>query len=32
VFTQSNLIDLGGLLRPPFGKRIGRLLKMQLKS
>ncbi len=31
VFTQSNLIDLGGLLRPPFGKRIGRLLKMQLK-
>ncbi len=31
VFTQSKAVDLGGLLRPPFGKRIARLLKMQLK-
>jgi coniferyl-aldehyde dehydrogenase len=31
VFIQSNLIDIGGLLRPPFGKRIARLLNMQIK-
>jgi coniferyl-aldehyde dehydrogenase len=31
VFTQSKFFDIGGLLRPPFGKRIDRVLKMQLK-
>jgi coniferyl-aldehyde dehydrogenase len=31
IFTQSRLIDLGPLLRPPFGSRIARLLKMELK-
>jgi coniferyl-aldehyde dehydrogenase len=31
VFTQSKLIDIGGLIRPPFGKRIDRVMRMQLK-
>jgi len=31
VFTQSTFVDLGGLIRPPFGTRMGRLLKMQLR-
>jgi coniferyl-aldehyde dehydrogenase len=32
VFEQSRWIDLGWLLRPPYGDRIARLLKMQIKS
>jgi coniferyl-aldehyde dehydrogenase len=31
VFTQSTLFDVGRMLHPPFGKRIARLLKMQIK-
>lgn len=31
VFTQSKIVDLGRLIHPPFGKRIGRLLNMQIK-
>jgi coniferyl-aldehyde dehydrogenase len=31
VFEQSRWIDLGWLLRPPYGERIARLLKMQIK-
>ena len=32
VFEQSRWVDLGWLLRPPYGERIARLLKMQIKS
>ena len=32
VFEQSRRVDLGWLLRPPYGARIARLLKMQIKS
>jgi coniferyl-aldehyde dehydrogenase len=32
VFEQSRWADLGWLLRPPYGERIARLLKMQIKS
>ncbi len=32
VFEQSRWVDLGWLLRPPYGTRIARLLKMQIKS
>jgi coniferyl-aldehyde dehydrogenase len=32
VFEQSRWVDLGWLLRPPYGARIARLLKMQIKS
>jgi coniferyl-aldehyde dehydrogenase len=32
VFEQSRWLDLSWLLRPPYGKRIARLLKMQIKS
>ncbi len=31
VFEQSRWIDLGWLLRPPYGERISKLLKMQIK-
>jgi len=31
IFEQSRWIDLGWLLRPPYGDRIARLLKMQIK-
>jgi coniferyl-aldehyde dehydrogenase len=31
VFEQSRWVDLGWLLRPPYGSRIARLLKMQIK-
>ncbi len=31
MFEQSRWIDLGWLLRPPYGERIARLLKMQIK-
>jgi coniferyl-aldehyde dehydrogenase len=31
VFEQSRWVDLGWLLRPPYGARIARLLKMQIK-
>jgi coniferyl-aldehyde dehydrogenase len=31
VFEQSRWVDLGWLLRPPYGERIARLLKMQIK-
>ncbi len=32
VFEQSRWVDLSWLLRPPYGARIARLLKMQIKS
>jgi len=31
IFEQSRWVDLGWLLRPPYGKRIARLLKLQIK-
>ena len=31
VFEQARWVDLGWLLRPPYGERIARLLKMQIK-
>ncbi len=31
VFEQSRLVDLGWLLRPPYGDRIARLLKLQIR-
>jgi len=31
VFKQSNFADLGQLLRPPYGARMARLLKMQIR-
>ncbi len=31
VFEQSRWVDLGWLLRPPYGERITKLLKMQIK-
>jgi coniferyl-aldehyde dehydrogenase len=31
VFTQSRLVDIGKLLRPPYGARIARLLRFQIK-
>jgi coniferyl-aldehyde dehydrogenase len=31
VFEQSRLVDVGRLLRPPYGARIARLLKFQIK-
>jgi coniferyl-aldehyde dehydrogenase len=31
IFEQSSMIDLGPLLRPPFGKWIRRVLNMQIK-
>jgi len=31
IFKQSSLFDIGRLLRPPFGARIGRVIKMQIK-
>jgi len=31
VFTQSTFVDVGRLIRPPFGRRTGRVLKMQLR-
>jgi coniferyl-aldehyde dehydrogenase len=31
VFEQSRWVDMGWLLRPPYGERIARLLKMQIK-
>jgi coniferyl-aldehyde dehydrogenase len=32
VFEQSRWVDLGWLLKPPYGDRIARLLKMQIKK
>jgi coniferyl-aldehyde dehydrogenase len=32
VFEQSRWVDLGWLLRPPYGERIARLLNMQIRS
>jgi coniferyl-aldehyde dehydrogenase len=32
VFEQSRWIDVGWLLRPPYGERITKLLKMRIKS
>jgi coniferyl-aldehyde dehydrogenase len=32
VFEQSRWVDLGWLLKPPYGDRIARLLKMQIKN
>jgi coniferyl-aldehyde dehydrogenase len=32
VFEQSRWVDLGWLLRPPYGERIARLLKMQIRK
>jgi coniferyl-aldehyde dehydrogenase len=32
VFEQSRWVDLGWLLRPPYGERITKLLKMRIKS
>jgi coniferyl-aldehyde dehydrogenase len=32
VFEQSRWIDLGWLLRPPYGSRIARLLKLQIRA
>jgi coniferyl-aldehyde dehydrogenase len=31
VFEQSRRVDLGWLLRPPYGERIARLLKFQIR-
>jgi len=31
VFKQSNFADIGQLLRPPYGARTARLLKMQIR-
>jgi coniferyl-aldehyde dehydrogenase len=31
IFEQSRWVDLGWLLRPPYGDRIARLLKMQIQ-
>jgi acyl-CoA reductase-like NAD-dependent aldehyde dehydrogenase len=31
VFEQSRWVDLGWLLRPPYGDRIARLLKFQIR-
>jgi coniferyl-aldehyde dehydrogenase len=31
VFEQSRWVDLGWLLRPPYGERIARLLKIQIR-
>lgn len=31
VFTQSRWFDMGHFIRPPFGKRIARLLTMQIR-
>jgi coniferyl-aldehyde dehydrogenase len=32
VFEQSRWVDLGWLLRPPYGDRIARLLKLQIRT
>jgi len=32
VFEQSRWVDLGWLLKPPYGDRIARLLKLQIKK